>query len=62
MNKQLKIEILISLIESDISIQENLLKDYKIKAKESLYYFGVAKEKEDRITYLKSYLTQLKNI
>ena len=62
MNKALKIKILISLIESDISIQENLLKDYKIKAKESLYYMGLANDKEDRIKYLKAYATQLKKI
>ena len=62
MNKTLKIKILISLIESDISIQENLLKDYKIKAKESIYYLGLANDKEDRIKYLKAYVTQLKKI
>ena len=62
MNKALKIKILISLIESDISIQEDLLKDYKIKAKKSLYYLGLANDKEDRIKYLKAYATQLKKI
>ena len=64
MNKQEQTQImyLINLIESDIRINENLLKDYKIQAKNSLYYCGLANEKEDRIKYLKAYLQQLKNI
>ena len=45
MNKKEQIEIsyLISLIQSDINIHENLLKDYEIKAKDSIYYFGLPK-------------------
>lgn len=62
MNKTLKIKLLISLIESDINIQKNLIKDYEIKAKESLYYFGLTKEKKERIETQESILTQLKKI
>lgn len=64
MNKKEQIEIsyLINLIQSDINIHENLLKDYEIKAKDSIYYFGLSQEKKDRIIYLKSYLTKLKKI
>ena len=61
-NEQIEILTLINTIESDINIHENLLKDYEIKGKENLYYFGLATEKKDRIDYLKAYLKKIKKI
>lgn len=64
MNKQEQVRImyLIDLIESDIRIHEGLLKDYEIKAKDSIYYFGLECEKRDRIRALGRYLQLLKDM
>lgn len=64
MNKQeeVKIMYLINLIESDIRSHERLLEDYEKKAKDSIYYFGLEREKRDRIKSLEKYLQCLKDM